>query len=140
MCVIDRFEALYSQFDKHAIELVPQVYADNIVFVDPITEHKGLTQVTHYFENLVSNTKHCECQILKRWDADEHTVLTWKMLFSHPSIKSGAVVEVDGVTHLTISNDRVIYHRDFYDMGQMIYEHLPLIGSLVRAIKRRMSR
>ena len=139
MSVIDRFELLYSNFDKQALNILNDVYSPNILFVDPVSEHRGLNAVHEYFANLVNNTKHCECTIINKLTTNENVVVMWKMQFSHPSIKSGALVEVDGISHLTIKDDRVTYHRDFYDMGQMIYEHLPLLGSVVKTIKKRMS-
>jgi hypothetical protein len=33
---------------------------------------------------------------------------------------------------------KVRYHRDYFDLGAMLYEHLPLLGSLVKTIKRRL--
>lgn len=29
--------------------------------------------------------------------------------------------------------------RDYYDAGEMIYEHLPLLGWAVRGVKRRVN-
>ncbi|WHI49643.1 hypothetical protein P3339_14310 [Microbulbifer sp. MLAF003] len=35
-------------------------------------------------------------------------------------------------------SDKVFYHEDFYDMGAMVYEQVPLLGSLIRKIKSRL--
>ncbi len=32
----------------------------------------------------------------------------------------------------------VLHQRDYYDAGEMIYEHLPLLGWAVRGVKRRV--
>jgi hypothetical protein len=37
-----------------------------------------------------------------------------------------------------IQGEKIIRQRDYYDAGQMIYEHLPLLGWVVRGIKRRV--
>jgi hypothetical protein len=37
-----------------------------------------------------------------------------------------------------VGNDRVVLQRDYYDAGEMIYEHLPLLGWAVRSVKRRV--
>ena len=139
MCVIDRFEYLYSNFDKQAVSSLAEVYGEDILFVDPITEHRGLAAVEAYFNNLITRTTYCKCTIINKLTSEQNVVVTWKMQFSHPAIKSGSMVEVDGVSQLTVSQNKVVYHRDFYDMGQMIYEHIPLLGKVVKKIKKRMS-
>jgi hypothetical protein len=35
-------------------------------------------------------------------------------------------------------NDLITRQRDYYDAGEMIYEHLPLLGWAVRGVKRRV--
>ena len=34
--------------------------------------------------------------------------------------------------------DKVYYQQDQYDLGAMIYEHIPVIGPVVRFLKRRL--
>jgi hypothetical protein len=45
---------------------------------------------------------------------------------------------VRGVSHLKIS-DKIDYHEDFYDMGAMLYEQLPLLGSVTRWLRLRLA-
>ncbi|HDY7901818.1 TPA: nuclear transport factor 2 family protein, partial [Vibrio vulnificus] len=52
--------------------------------------------------------------------------------------KKGACVEVKGVSHLKFEAGKVIYHRDYFDLGEMLYENLPLLGGIIRAIKQRL--
>ena len=33
---------------------------------------------------------------------------------------------------------QILHQRDYYDAGEMIYEHLPLLGWAVRGVKRRV--
>jgi hypothetical protein len=32
----------------------------------------------------------------------------------------------------------VYYHRDYYDAGSMLYEHIPLMGYAIRKIKKKV--
>jgi hypothetical protein len=45
---------------------------------------------------------------------------------------------VAGCTHLKW-HDTVFYHRDFFDAGAMLYEQLPVFGSIIAWLKRRMA-
>ena len=63
--------------------------------------------------------------------------IKWCMYFSHKRLGS-KVIEVRGISHITFA-ERVTYHEDVYDLGQMIYENLPLIGSTTKWLKKRLS-
>jgi len=46
---------------------------------------------------------------------------------------------VPGVTHLRFGADGTItHHRDLFDAAGGVYETLPVVGTMLRAIKRRM--
>jgi hypothetical protein len=34
---------------------------------------------------------------------------------------------------------KAIYHRDYFDMGEFVYERIPVLGALVRYIKEQMA-
>jgi hypothetical protein len=37
-----------------------------------------------------------------------------------------------------VQGDKVLYQRDYYDAGEMLYEHLPVLGWAVRGVKKRV--
>lgn len=44
-----------------------------------------------------------------------------------------------GVTHLRLDSDgRITHHTDLFDAAEGFYETLPVVGSLLRVIKRRV--
>ena len=44
---------------------------------------------------------------------------------------------IRGATHLRFAADgRVSFHRDYWDAAEELYEKLPLLGSLMRGLKR----
>ena len=61
------------------------------------------------------------------------------MSFSNPRLNGGEIIHVDGSSVLSIRDDLVEYQRDYYDMGAMVYEQLPILGSVVRYIRGRMA-
>ena len=48
-------------------------------------------------------------------------------------------ISVNGVSLLTLKDDRVVYHRDYYDMGEMVYEHVPVLKRVIHYIKKRLT-
>jgi hypothetical protein len=45
---------------------------------------------------------------------------------------------VRGVTLIRFT-DRIYYHEDFFDLGAMLYQHVPVLGSVIRYLNNRMS-
>jgi hypothetical protein len=39
---------------------------------------------------------------------------------------------------LRTRNGKIYYHRDYFDMGAMLYEHLPLLGRIIQRLKHRL--
>ena len=47
---------------------------------------------------------------------------------------------VRGASHLKFAADgRINFHRDYWDAAEELYEKLPLVGSLMRWLKRQAS-
>ena len=62
--------------------------------------------------------------------------LTW--LFHFRRKGSPEEMCVRGGTHLRFDGTgRVVLHRDYWDAAEELYEKLPLLGSLMRWLKRR---
>ena len=47
-------------------------------------------------------------------------------------------LDLPGCSVVETENDLITHQRDYYDAGEMIYEHLPLLGWAVRGVKRRV--
>ncbi len=134
--IIEQFIDMYQSLDKDNIDLIDEVYTDNIEFIDSLHTLKGIVELKRYFRSIYSNVSYCQFEIQHSQILDGEAFLVWKMNYSHQKIKSGALIVVEGVSHLKF-DQKIHYHRDYLDMGQMLYEHLPLIGGLIQFIKRR---
>ncbi len=134
---VTTFISLYGELNHSTLFRLPEVYSDDIQFIDAVHHLNGLSQLTDYFEHLYANILECKFHIHHVIESDNEASLFWTMEYSHPKISKGKRISVDGTSHIKF-NETVYYHRDYVDMGQMLYEHLPVIGSAVKFIKKRM--
>ncbi len=141
MTVIDKFCHLYRDLVAFDISDLGKIYAQNIVFEDPVATHTGLRSVEQYFEKLLVSAKQCDFAIHNVISCESNTenidyVVTWTM----DLVLDGQSrhIKLDGITQLKITDDLIVYHRDYYDLGQMVYEHVPVVGWLVKKIKQRL--
>jgi len=139
MQTIERFSQFYQNLDAQSVEQLSNLYAVDVEFIDPVTRHQGLEQVKHYFSGLLQNTLECRFEIHRSDNNGAQHYISWTMFLRHPKLKSGQLISFEGISHLTIEHGLITYHRDFYDMGEMLYQHIPLLGSVVKHLKRRLS-
>lgn len=129
---------IYQQLDKHNLVLLEQVYHQNVVFEDAAHRMEGWPELERYFQSLYSNVQRCEFDIQHAQQSGDMGFLTWVMTLEHPKLSKGKPVAVNGVSHLKFADGKVIYHRDYFDLGEMLYENLPILGSVIKSIKQRL--
>lgn len=141
--LIERLTRSYRNFNSELIQGLEYIYGADILFQDPFRKVKGLAQLTAYYEDMLQGLTECRFeydQLLKSESCEKkhnEVVLFWTMYLQHPKLAGAKTIVVPGNSHLKFS-DKVFYHRDYYDAGAMIYEHVPLLGFGVRRIKKRL--
>jgi len=136
--VINRFIDYYAELDNQPPSALAELYDAQAALIDPFGEHRGLFAIQRYFTHLLANVEHCRFVIDAPVCDGHRFALTWTMNWSHPSIAGGETLTLPGCSMVEVGNDRVVLQRDYYDAGEMIYEHLPLLGWAVRSVKRRV--
>lgn len=134
--LIDSFKSLYRDLSKADLSRMDNIYSDGVVFKDPIHEVSGLVALQDYMSNVCTDLSLCQFEYLDEVVQGGSAYIKWIMHFRHPKLGDG-IISLRGVSHLTFS-DKIDFHEDFYDMGAMLYEHIPLLGTAVRCIKKRM--
>ncbi|MFB1014302.1 MAG: nuclear transport factor 2 family protein [Alteromonadaceae bacterium] len=132
---LNSFVQSYQELSIDNLELLESIYHKNITFVDPIHKVEGFDNLYRYFEGLYQNLTSCEFTIERVILQDSHASIYWKMTYTHKKLNKGKAVTVWGNSHIEGEADKVIYHKDYLDLGVMLYEQLPFVGKLIRWIK-----
>lgn len=136
--VINRFVEYYAGLDNQPPSALAAIYDTDATLIDPFGEHKGLYAIQRYFTHLLANVGHCRFSIDAPLYDDHRFAVTWTMHWSHPRVAGGKTLALPGCSVGEFRADMIIRQRDYYDAGEMIYEHLPLLGWAVRRVKRRV--
>jgi len=135
--LIRQFKIFYSDFNKMDLDRIGDIYSDNIIFRDPIHEIRGLANLQSYMTEMGENVSECRFEYLDVLASDGIAYIKWNMHFRHPKL-SPEMISVRGVSQLNF-DERIYFHEDVYDMGAMIYEHVPIIGFTTRFLKKRLA-
>ncbi|MBT2772536.1 nuclear transport factor 2 family protein [Halomonas sp. ISL-60] len=137
---LEAFCAFFNKLDNTCTEKLYEVYTEDVVFSDPLHKIEGREALERYFLSMYENVKQCQFSYHTRQLQNNQAFVTWTMVFVHPKLAGGRTIEVEGCSALTFSEDgRVMRHRDYFDAGAMLYEHLPLMGSVIRWLKKRLA-
>ncbi|MDE8741204.1 nuclear transport factor 2 family protein [Pectobacterium polaris] len=136
--ILLKIRAFYRELTAERLTELGGIYHQDIHFIDPVSSHHGLSALHRYFSHSLDNLSYCQFEIV-----DVHTfrggaTMFWTMHYAHPSLKRNAPLTLAGCSHLLFADNKVIYHRDYYDMGAMLYQHVPLLGSLISHLKSRL--
>ncbi|MBH3337541.1 nuclear transport factor 2 family protein [Pseudomonas mendocina] len=131
----ERFAAL----NKDNLDRLGELYSDDVLFRDPLHEVHGLSEMRRYFAELYANVEALRFEF-HGFDqvADDEGYLRWTMYYRHPRLRGGAEIAVEGCSHL-LWRERVYRHRDYFDAGALLYEHLPVLGRVIAWLKRRLA-
>jgi hypothetical protein len=131
------FCRIYQGLDRDNLSQLKEVYSKDIEFVDAVDTMHGIDALTIYFEHLYQNMKYCRFIIENIIEQNGQACIIWHMEYAHNKINSGKMITVNGSSFLKFS-DKIDFHRDYADMGQMLYEHLPVIGMVIKGIKNKV--
>lgn len=136
-----RFGAFFQSFSPDRIErLVPDTYSEDVYFNDTLKSVRGREALKHYLRESAEAVEDCRVQVLSstRTAEGEH-LLRWRMSIRFKRFRRGVDTETVGLSHLRFdAQGRVIYHQDYWNAADGLYEHIPLLGALIRMIKRRL--
>ncbi|WP_462159956.1 nuclear transport factor 2 family protein [Pseudoalteromonas sp. GB56] len=134
---VEQFVAMYQRLDKNSLSLLDDIYHKEVHFTDPLHEVRGLDSLYTYFANLYANVSSCSFNISDYYELDDTAFIYWTMTYRHPRINGGREVEVKGHSLLRFDEQKVIFHRDYFDVGELLYRRLPVISKLIKMIDKR---
>jgi hypothetical protein len=134
---------LYNQGAPYTPEQLATVYSDDIVFTDPLHRVNGIHALCSSLNRQYASITHCHFVPQGYWHCDDTHFLQWQMTLAHPSLNRGKRFHIEGISqlHSTLQphgETRICLHRDYFDVGAMVYEHVPLLGRVIGALKRRL--
>lgn len=136
-----RFARFFSSFAPDRVDkLVPETYADDVYFNDTLKAIEGRAALSHYLRESAGAVEACRVEIQEttRTANDEHLV-RWSMMIRFRKLRRGVDTWTVGMSHLRFdAGGRVVYQQDYWNAAEGIYQHVPVLGTMIRAIQRRL--
>ena len=134
---VARLAAYFDTLSPQALGRLPEFYAPDARFKDPFNEVSGVAAIRSIFEAMYRQVERPRFKVTHAACEGDEAFLAWDFVF-HFRGKSTTEQTIRGATHIQFAADgRVALHRDYWDAAEELYEKLPVLGSLMRWLKRR---
>ena len=131
----------FNKYDGSNPEVLDDLYDENVIFEDPLTRTKGLKALKKYYKHAYDPVKYIDFDFKQIHQAGMVFTCEWHMTLKASPLNFGRKYTVRGVSVITFSEEsqKIITHHDYLDIGDMVYERIPFVGTLVTQIKKRLS-
>ncbi len=134
---LDRIIETFQTLRPVDVEALDTLYAPDACFKDPFNDVRGLPEIQRIFRHMFVSLENPRFLITERIVQGSQCFLTWEFRFRFKRFKTGQEQCILGGSHLVLNAaGRITLHRDYWDAAEELYEKLPLIGSLMRWLKR----
>ena len=137
---VERLVHFFETLSPDKVARMDMFYAADSWFKDPFNEVQGLEKIQTIFSHMYVALDRPSFVVTERVVQGSQCFLTWDFEFYFKNRKPQTLQTIRGTSHLKFNQSgRVIYHRDYWDAAEELYEKLRLLGGLMRWLKRKVS-
>lgn len=131
----------YEELSPAAVARLPALYAPDASFRDPFNDVCGVAAIERIFTHMFAQVDSPRFVVTDKVSDAGGAMLVWEFHFRTRTSWQGAHEQViRGVSHLKFNAEGLVtYHRDYWDAAEELYAKLPLLGVLMRWLRKRLS-
>ena len=133
-----RLARYFETLDPQSVAEVARYYTEDARFKDPFNDVTGVAAIRHIFAHMFQALEQPRFVITGQVVQAQQCFMTWEFRFGFKNFRKGEQQVILGASHLVFTDaGQVTLHRDYWDAAEELYEKLPLVGGLMRWLKRR---
>lgn len=136
----DSLAGAYQRLGEGDPSLVESLYSDDVYFEDPTQGIQGKVALMAYIGGTFQNISNFSFKAHRTLTSDTDVFLSWTQIFNHKKLAGGKTIRVEGSTYLKTRNGKIYYQRDYFDLGAVVYENLPILGPVIKALRSRLKK
>ena len=132
--IIDYFETI----TEASVSRLPEYYTEDAYFKDPFNEVRGVKHIQRIFAHMYVTLDKPRFVITSKIIQDNTCFLVWDFKFYMKNYYKTTEQTIRGGSHLILNADgKIVSHRDYWDAAEELYEKLPVVGAIMRWLKKR---
>ena len=133
--MVEQFKTRFVLIGPALAENLEQLYTEDVRFRDPISTVTGLVDLRRYFERFAAVSAGAHFDITAEIVQPGQAAVFWTMVMMDD--KGQPSRRFAGVSHLEV-RDRISQERDYFDLGEAVYDHVPVVSWLTRLVRSRL--
>lgn len=135
---LDRLVVFFETLTEKSVADLPFIYAPEARFKDPFNAVQGCKAIEAIFTHMFLALEAPRFIVIERISQGGQCFLTWEFRFRFKNYHRTTEQVILGASHIVFNADGLIsLHRDYWDAAEELYEKLPVVGSVMRWLKRR---
>ena len=132
--IVTFFETITPQ----SIARVAELYAPDATFKDPFNDVRGLPDIERIYSHMFEALNAPRFIVTSQLVDGPACFLIWEFKFYFKNFDKTTEQTVRGGTHLLLdAQGKITAHRDYWDPAEEVYEKLPVLGGVMRWLKKR---
>lgn len=138
--MLKRVESLFTGYTRENLqENVTQVYAKQVYFRDAFKHFDNAGEIRDYFIHGLSALNAAEFDFRRVIRSGDEFYIDWVMRLDFKKTPEGTWEESMGMTHMRFNSEgKVIFHQDYWDPTDIVYQRIPIAKQLINFVKKRM--
>ncbi|MFM7012091.1 MAG: nuclear transport factor 2 family protein [Betaproteobacteria bacterium] len=126
----------FEQLSPQTLNNIEQIYAPSTRFIDPFNDLNGCCDTRRVFQHMF-DTLDAPRFVVKRIASNGSSgFMTWDFYFS----LKGRAQSISGCTEFELNDEGlIVLHRDYWDAAAQVYEQIPVLGAIVRYLRRKLA-
>lgn len=132
------YAAYFERVSPDNLHELNDICAADVRFRDPFNDVVGRDKMVRIFAQMFDDVAGPTFEVVDHAVSGQRCYIRW--IFRFKNKKTGKPFEVDGMTEVHYDADgRVKAHLDHWDVASQLYEHVPILGGVLRMIRRRLA-
>ena len=133
-----RLAQYFETLSPKSVQELALYYAADARFKDPFNDVRGTAAIGHIFAHMFASLEQPHFVVTGQVVQGNQCFLTWEFRFGFKRFQRGEQQVILGASQLVFAESGLVtLHRDYWDAAEELYEKLPLVGVLMRWLKRR---
>lgn len=136
---LDAYIAYFETLTPETTARLGEFVTPDVHFRDPFNDVRGAARFRAVLNHMFQTMEDSRFVVTDRAIGQAASYVRWNYTF-RPRGRGGPAWEIVGMTEIAFGDaGRVTAHLDHWDAAGQIYERLPVLGSLMRLIRRRVA-
>ncbi len=134
----DKLATFFENLSPQSVAQLHTIYDAQARFKDPFNEVQGLTEIERIFQHMYVALDQPHFVVTGQVVDGPQAFLTWEFRFRFKRFDTTTMQAVRGASHVVFNEQGLVtMHRDYWDAAEELYEKLPVLGGVMRWLKKR---